>query len=139
MGLIMNINAIILSQYSGLFHDGSIIKITHQNNELIFSIESAQVYQENVDIALSKDHRIKGNLHIKRIKSILIDERPLIGTFKQTYDYGGIFDLVIEKNFVGISIKWEDFPPKPRKEDFSVIRITAENIYWENISNLPDD
>lgn len=137
MGLITNIMDI--SKYSGLFHDGSIIKITHESNELIFFIESAQVYQENVDIPLSEDHRIKGNLHVKRIKSILIDEQPFIGTFKQTYDYGGIFDLVIEKNFVEISIKWEDFPPKPRKEDFSVIQIQAEDIYWENIPNLPDN
>lgn len=90
------------------------------------------------DIVLSNDDSIKGKLYIIGIHSITINKKPFVGTLKKTYDHGSIFELAIKKKSIEICIEWVDFPPKPRQEDFSVIQIQAEDIYWENIPNLPD-
>jgi hypothetical protein len=35
-------------------------------------------------------------------------------------------------------IKWLNFPPKERVNDFSTIKIEVEEIFWENIIDLKD-
>lgn len=64
-----------ISNYTAFFHDGSLSKIIHQNNELILSMKSAEIALEELpgNIALSSDDRIKGNLHIVDVENIEIN------------------------------------------------------------------
>lgn len=133
-----------ISKYEGYFHDGSILTINHQRNQIIFSITSAEMDEEDLqdDITLSKDDPFKclrGKLHIEGIKKILIDNVPLSGVLKQEYDHGSILDLNIKEHSIKIFVEWIDFPPKTRRNNFSLIKIEAEKIYWENIPDLPWD
>lgn len=137
-------NAIDFSKYTGYFHDGSILSIDHKDHTIVFSMTSAEMDEEDLqdNIHLSKDDPFKclrGKLHIEGIKEILINNVPLSGILKKEYDDGDIFKLEIKKNSVELCIIWEDFPPKPTRNNFSVIKIDAEKIYWENIPNLPWD
>ena len=52
------------------------------------------------------------------------------------YDSGSILDFEILNHKVILGIEWTDYPPKPRKSDFSTIEIEAEKIWWENIPDL---
>lgn len=136
MGLITNIMDI--SKYQDFFHDGSIIDISHHKNNIILSMESAELDEEEItdNIPLSKDNSLKGKLYINGVHSIVINKKPFLATLKRTYDHRSIFELSIKKNFIEICIEWVDFPPNSRKEDFSVIEMQAEDIYWENIPDL---
>lgn len=128
-----------ISKYQDFFHDGSIIDISHKENNIVLSMESAEMDKEDLtdDIILSKDDSIKGKLYINRVHNIIINEEPFLGILKQEYDHGSIFELSIKKKAVEISVEWIDFPPKPKRSDFSVIEIQAEDVYWENVPNLP--
>ena len=103
-------------------------------------MESAEMDKEDLtdDILLSNDDSIKGKLYINGIHSITINKEPFVGILKKTYDHGSIFELSIKKKSIELCVEWVDFPPKPRRTDFSVIKIKAEKIYWNNIPNLPD-
>lgn len=102
-------------------------------------MESAEIDKEDLveDIPLSKDDSIKGKFYINGIHSITINNEPFLGILKQRYDHGSIFELSVQKNFIEICVEWIDFPPKTRRNDFSVIKIEAEKICWENIPILP--
>lgn len=137
-------NEIDISKYDGYFHDGSILAIDHQGDKIIFSMTSAEMHEEDLqdNIPLSKDDPFKclrGKLHVEGISKILIDNVPLSGILKQEYDDGDIFRLEIKKKSVEICVIWEDFPPKLKQNSFSVIKIDAKKIYWENIPDLPWD
>ena len=99
---------------------------------------SAEMNKEDVNdaIVLSKDDSIQGILHIEEVRSIIIDKKPFIGTIKKEYDNGIIFDFEITENSIELSIDWVNFPPKPEVNEFSVIKIEAEKIWWENIPDL---
>lgn len=129
-----------ISKYQEFFHDGSIIDISHHKNNIILFIESAEMDEGDItnNIPLSKDDSLKGKLHINGIHSIIINKQPFVGTLKKTYDHGSIFELSIKKKSIEICVEWVDFLPKPQRTDFSVIKIKAEKIYWDNIPNLPD-
>lgn len=133
-----------ISKYTSFFHDGSIMNIEHLGSNLIFTMGSAEMHEEDLqdNIALSKGDPFKclrGKLHIEEIRKILLDDIPLSRILKKEYDDGDIFRLEIKKNSVEICVIWEDFPPKPKRNSFSVIKIDAEKIYWENIPDLPWD
>jgi hypothetical protein len=129
-----------IQKYLDDFHDGSLIDIHHHENEVIFSIESAEMDPSDVKdgIQLSKRGTIKGKLHLKEVKSIQINEVPFMGCLKKLYDSGSIVDLTIEEKMVEIAISWVNFQPKPRVNDFSTIKIEALEIWWENIPDLYD-
>lgn len=134
-------NTIAISQYTSFFHDGSIMNIEHLGSNLIFTMGSAEIDREDLkdNIILSSNDRIKGKLHIEKVKTIVINDQLFLGILKQEYDDGEILHLTIKKHFVEITVQWIDFPPKLEKEVFSIIQVQAEKIYWENIPDLPWD
>jgi hypothetical protein len=127
-----------ITQYTGYFHDGSLLNIEHEKNNVVFTMVSAEMDQEDIldDAVLSKDDRIRGKLHLEGVKSITVSKNPFLDVLKKTYDNGRIFDFEINKNFVELCIDWINYPPKPRTNEFEVIRIEAMKIYWENIPDL---
>ncbi len=129
-----------ISKYAAFFHDGSVFDIKHTGSKIELSMRSAEMDEEDVkdDIVLSKDDRIQGKLHIEGIKSIEINSKLFLNVLQKEYDNGRIFDFEIAENSIELSIDWVNFPPHSEVNDFSVIRIEASNIYWENIPNLVD-
>lgn len=123
-----------ISKNTAAFHDGSIIAINHSKDHAIVLMESAEMDEEDVkdDVMLSRDNRIRGKLHIEGIRNIQINNKPFLNKIKKEYDDGGIFSFEIAKNFVKLSIDWVNFPPKPQVNEFSVLKIEAEKIWWEN-------
>lgn len=123
-----------INKYADLFHDGSIIDIDHIDNKMTIFMESAEVDEEDIkdDITLAKDDRIRGKLHIEEIKSITINNKSYLEIVKKIYDEGGIVNFEITKNSVLLSIDWVNFPPNQKINEFSVIKVEAEKIWWEN-------
>lgn len=133
-----------ISRYEAFFHDGELKDIEHKNDAIVLTMCSSEMdYKDigNKDIKLAKDPItcLKGKLHIEGVKQITISEEPFNRKLKMFYDDAEIFKLKIDKSKVEICIKWTDFPPKPRKSDFSVVQIQAKKIYWENLPELPWD
>jgi len=131
------IRMINISKYSDFFHDGSIRGIDCFDDQIIIFMESAELDQEDIgdDISLTNNARICGNLHIEKVKFIRINGKYQ-NTLKKTYDEGGIINFEVKKNFAMLSIDWVNFPPKKKTNEFSVIEIEAEKIWWENTPNF---
>lgn len=128
-----------ISKYEDYFHDGTIHDIDHNMNNIILSLESAQLQSDwNKDnIQLSKNKTISGKLHIEEVKAIRINNKVFDDCLKKTYDSSDIYDLSIQKNKVRILVSWIDYPPKPPVEtDVFTIEIEADNIFWENVPHL---
>jgi hypothetical protein len=123
-----------LKNYTSFFHDGSIIEINHTGNKITLSMESAEMDEEDIkdDVILSRDGRIRGKLHIERVKSINENDKNCSGIFKMKYEDAEISHFEINKNKIELHIKWSSYPPKPCIDDFSTIKIEAEKIWWEN-------
>ncbi|MBI5346977.1 MAG: hypothetical protein HZB76_07540 [Chlamydiae bacterium] len=130
-----------LSKYSGYFHDGSLINFKHVGNKVEISMLSAEIIPEHMikNMPPLNKNRITGKLYLDGIKKIKINNEPFTGTLKKMYDSGSILDFEVLKHKVILGIEWTDYPPKPRKSDFSKIEIEAEKIRWENIPDLSDD
>ncbi len=133
-------NKVMFDNYLPLFHDGAVFNIEHINANMTIFMHSAQVHKEDLKhkIELSKYDRIKGKLHLEKIRMILINGLPFSGTLKMLGDKGGIFDFLLTKNMVELQIEWVNYPPKPSINEFSTIRIEAGQIWWENIPDLYD-
>ncbi len=129
-----------IKKYEAYFHDGALIDIQHNNNQIEFSLESAEMDLSDLKdpIELSERKTIKGKLHLEDIISIFSTDGSLSNQLHMKYKSGNIFDLEISKNQVEISIIWENFPPKPAVNDFCTITIKARKIWWENIPDLYD-
>lgn len=127
-----------INKYTDFFHDGSIIDIVQIDNEIVISMESAEVDEEDMkdDIFLVKDARIRGKLHIENVKSVRLNDKPSLEFIKKPYDEGGIVNLEITKKTVMLSIDWVNFPPNPKINEFWIIKIEAEKIWWENIPDI---
>gem|GEM_PF-909666 len=130
----------VIDNYLPLFHDGAVFNIEHINSNATIFMHSAQVHEEDLKhkIELSKYGRIKGKLHLEKIRMILINEFPFSGKLKMAGDKGGIFDFLLQKNMIELELDWVNYPPKPAINEFSTIRIEAEKIWWENIPDLYD-
>jgi hypothetical protein len=129
-----------IQKYAAYFHDGAVIDIQHRDDEIIFSLESAEIDLSDIhdELELSERDTIKGKLHVIKPKLIHVN-REIISTYlKMRYDSANIFDLEIAKNVVKLAVSWENFPPKPYVNDFSTIKIEALEIWWENIPDLYD-
>ena len=76
-----------LYKYAAFFHDGSIIDIVHKEQNIEFSLTSAEMdEEENEDnILLSEDDSIQGKLHLEGVKSIVLDGKTFHGTLKKIY------------------------------------------------------
>jgi hypothetical protein len=130
----------IIEKYTAYFHDGSLIDIQHNNDQIVLSLGSAEMDFDEVEdsIQLSERNTIMGKLYLEGIISINLNENKFFGVLKMKYDSGKIFDLEIKENKVEISLSWENFPLKPDVNDFDSIEIKATKIRWENIPGLFD-
>lgn len=129
-----------INKYSAYFHDGGIINIRQFKDEIEISMESNQVFPEwNLNhIKLSSYETLRGKLHIKKVKKIIIDKHQTM-LLKMMYDSGDILDFAIEEaRRVVFSVIWTNLPPKKRCNLYQHIEIEAEKIYWENIPDLFD-
>ncbi len=128
-----------ISLYKDFFHDGSLLDIEHQGKTIVLSMKSAEVDPEELpgNIVLSSDDRIKGKLYITDVKNIEVDEKPFLGILMKEYDSAGILDFEMDDDHtILLGINWENYPPRPDVNNFSTIKIKAENIRWENIPDL---
>lgn len=133
-----------ISKYQDFFHDGDLKAIEHKGNKVILTMTSAEMDEEDLvtDIKLSNEDPftcLRGKLHIEGVRRIFINKKLFKGILRKEYDSAEIFDLLIEKNEVKLSIEGTNSPPKSDKEDFFVIQIEADKIYWENIPSLSWD
>ena len=131
-----------IQKYAGYFHDGIVYDIKQSENELIFSLESAELRPEwNEDnIVLSKRNSICGRIHLLGVRKIIIDEKISTDQLEMTYDEGNIYDLEVNSNRVLLCASWENYHPKtPEVTDFFIYKIEAEKIYWENIPTAFDE
>lgn len=125
-----------LKNYTAFFHDGSITEIMHSGNIMILSLESAEMFKEDIvdDVVLSKVNGmdlICVKLHIEGIYRIKDNNKPYFDLLKINSDYAGIFHLGIFEKRIELQIIWS-FYSKPEKEGFSALEIEAKNIWWEN-------
>src|SRR3990167_1281029 len=129
-----------IKKYSGYFHDGAIRVIQHQGNNLVIFMESAEMDEEDKldDVVFAKDDSIHGKLHLEGVKSIVEEGVGNLTTFEMKNDHAGIFDFELNENQVEFQIIWESFAPNCMDEDFSVVKIEAEKIWWENCPDTPD-
>ncbi len=129
-----------ISKYTSYFHDGSIIDIQHEGDNIMLSMASAEVDPEELqeNIMLSKNDTISGRLHINEVVSVKINKDYFFCLLKKLHRSAEIFSFEVTDNFVEFQIIWDDFPPILKAADFSVIKIEAKNIYWENIPDLID-
>ena len=126
-----------IKKYTSFFHDGSIFDIQCNKNEILIFMHSAEMDEEDIqdDAILSKENILKGKLHLEGIKKI-IENNLLIDSFIMKKEDGGIFRFKIYDNIVQFQITWDSIPFD--KEDFSVVEIEAEKIWWENCPDMPD-
>ena len=130
-----------ISKYSDYFHDGSLINFKHLGNDIEISMISAEIIPEHMleNMPHLNNKRITGKLYLEGIKKIKINKESFSDTLKKTYDSGSILDFEVSDHKVILGIEWTDYPPKPRRSDFSTIEIEAEKIRWENVSDFSLD
>ena len=127
----------IFIKYIDYFHDGILIDIQQTKNSITLIMESAEIDPEdmNDNILLTQNNSLKGKLHLEKIISVKINNKIHVENLYKAYDHGTILDFEIEENTVELGITWTNFHPKTPTNDFSVIEIEADKIWWEN---LPD-
>src|SRR5690242_2799815 len=110
-----------LSKYTGYFHDGSLINFKHIGNEIEISMLSAEITPEHIieNMPPLIKNRISGKLYLEGIKEIRINEKLFTGALKKTYDGGSVLDFEVSDHKIFLGIEWTDYPPKPRKSDFT--------------------
>jgi hypothetical protein len=67
------------SKYVLYFHDGTIIDIQQIGDALSISMESCELSVDELDedIVLSDAHTFKGKRHLKKLNSILMNNKPM--------------------------------------------------------------
>lgn len=130
-----------IAKYADYFHDGSLVNFKHMGNKIEISMLSADIIPEHMieNMPPLNKNRISGKLYLEGVKEIKINKKPFMSILKKTYDSGSVLDFEVSNHKVFLGIEWTDYPPKPRKSDFSAIEIEAEKIWWENIPDLSDD
>jgi|694.fasta_scaffold93698_7 hypothetical protein len=120
------------------FHDGAILNIVSQENNLDLWMESSELEEEwPTDFKLTVNKTIRGILHVMNIKKIEINNNLYDGKLAFIHDEGEILKLEIKNNKICLlNIIWSDFSPKSLLNKFETIRIEAENYEWENIPDL---
>ncbi len=129
-----------IQDYLAFFHDGSFFNIEQHENEIVISMQTADMDKDDLkdDIPLSKFNRLIGKLHLKEIKKIKISNNLSLTDIKKKYDYGTILDFEIVNKNIDLGILWKNYPPKHPTNDFTIIEIEAEKIWWENIPDMKD-
>jgi len=125
-------------KYTPYFHDGLLINIKQIENSIEILMYSAEMDPEDMldNIPLANDNSIKGKLHLENVINIKVSNSVQINDLLKIYDNGTILDFEFNDNKVELGILWTNFRPKSPTNDFSIIEIVAEKIWWENIPNL---
>ena len=121
------------------FHDGYLIDIENIDQDILISLESAQVSDdENKEgYILSTNSTLKGKLHIKNVSNISVNDSPLLGKLVKKYDEGDVFSLEVQRQKVVLEVTWLNHPPKPYEETpIHKIVIEGDSIFWENLPDL---
>lgn len=121
-----------IEPYTAYFHDGSVLDIFQDANQLVFYLESAEIKKEfKVERSLlSADSRLKGNFCIPKGAEIILDNEVFKGVLLKIHDSGRILDWEIAGNQIYLLIEWRDFLPKPKTNDFTEIKITSDDFVW---------
>lgn len=128
----------ILKPFQSYFHDGSIIDISYNKNDVKISLESAEIC-DIINIPLSIHKTIKGNLYIKNPELILLDKKNTEINLTMMADSAGIIKFELEENKVRFFVEWNSYPPDDRKTvKYSDIVFIAQQIFWENVPDLYD-
>lgn len=134
------VELIKIRKYLSEFHDGALLGIEHTDRDCVFTLESAEMNSSEMKdaIPLSDQGCIKGKLHMEKVQSITISDKPFSGLLKIPYDYGEIFHFEIRNDIVELQVSWRNLPKNPAVNDFSTIVIQADSIWWENRPDLID-
>ena len=127
-----------ISKYVDYFHDGCLFNILKKKDAVAFKISSSEVDPLDIekDVILSKDHRIRGVLHLENIQNISLTGGYQLENLFDMFNLGTILDFEIQNEVVEFGILWENAPPKPRTNEFTTIIIKASRIWWENIPEM---
>jgi hypothetical protein len=119
-------------KYTGYFHDGNLIDLRHNGDNVEFVIESAEIDPNEIDNKeiLSESNTLKGTLRLTCVKTIKVGNKLYNGFLEKNYDDGEILDLEINDSNVMILIEWKNFPPKRRINEVTKIELQAESIEW---------
>jgi hypothetical protein len=130
----------VIRKYTGFFHDGSVDSIKHEDNNIEFILESADIHpsflkKSDVEIKklLSPERRIKIKLNVYDVVEIKENDCLMVDKMKIKYDNAEIFDLEIEERKIKLYISWCNYPPNPDIDDFSAYEIEAKKVEWERI------
>jgi hypothetical protein len=131
-------NEIDISKYAAYFHDGNLFNISKLKNEITFQMTSAEVDFTEIEkgLTLSKDHRIRGILHLYNIQSIKLTCEYKLENLFDVFNLGTVLDFEIINKTIELGILWENYPPKVHTNEFTTIVIQADRIWWENIPDL---
>lgn len=129
-----------ISKYAAYFHDGNLFNISRVKDEIVCQMSSAEVDLSEIEkgLVLSKNHRIRGMLHLSNIQNIHITGEYKLESLFDVFNLGTILDFEIKNKSVYLGVLWENYPPKPRTNEFTTIVIQAERIWWENLPELTD-
>ncbi|CDR33197.1 hypothetical protein [Criblamydia sequanensis] len=119
-----------IQKYQGYFHDGILVDIQQENDNVTIALISSQISPVNL-----LDDTIRGKLHLDNIEKIVVDG-SIRQTIKMQYDNGDLFGLEIEEHKVTLVVIWQTLRPIKRIENDSKIEIEAKKINWENIPNM---
>lgn len=121
-----------IRRYTGYFHDGTLISISHTKNEIIFELESAVILDEwNVDShLLSPNKTIKWYLIISDVSQVSLNDEKYKHPLEMKYENGEILDIEINKDQLSLLVEWTNFKTTPKQKDVSSIEIKANKIYW---------
>jgi len=123
------------------FHDGYLIDIKHDHDRIELSLESSQIDCEDFkNIFLLSDHgTLKGKLHFVGVQKITQEGIHHHEKLRKQEDEGDLFSIDFFDNKVSFVINWLPYSSKPdRQNSWISYEIEAEQIYWENIPNLPN-
>lgn len=124
-----------ITHYTSYFHDGEVLDILHQSNDIEFVLRSAEVDPTLIEgILLSEDKRIQGKLHIEGVTLILNNGNESKGILKMLFPDNDLLHLKINKKIVFFEIGWRG--RNLGENDFSDLEIHATKIWWENIPDL---
>ena len=131
-------NEIDISKYAAYFHDGNLVNISNLKNKITFQMSSAEVDFSEIekDLALSKDHRIRGILHLDNVQNVHLTGEYKLENLFDVFNLGTILDFEITNKTIELGVLWENYPPKLHTNEFTTIIIQADRIWWENIPDL---
>lgn len=124
-----------ISKYTSFFHDGEILEINHNLQNIKIRMRSAELNPDLApDIKLAKGNFFQGILHIEGVKYIIKNDLSFHGSIKLLSKDNDLLHLKIKENIVYCEISWRN--TECCRNDFSAFEIHAERIWWENTPDI---